>query len=193
MAGVTAGLLAFSGLALAATPASAQAGFDFERLSGPDRFETAADIAVKTFGTADTVLLATGVKFPDALTGNYLAGATGDTPILLTLPDAVPPATRDALETLGATKVIILGGTTAVSPAVENDLNDNYTVERLGGSDRYATAEILAKRATSDIGTVGMVPASASATGTVGLRTAILGNGEAYPDVLAAGPLGYAR
>ena len=179
------------------SPASAQQGFDFERLAGNDRFETAADIAIKTFGTADTVLLATGVKFPDALTGNYLAGAIGDTPLLLTLPDAVPGVTRAALETLGAKNVIILGGTVAVSPAVEDDLNDDFAVERVGGTNRYETAEDVANRAAS--GTVGMVDTGTVGmgdTGTVGmfegLRTAVLGSGEAYPDVLAAGPLGYA-
>lgn len=184
--GVLAGTLALSGGALAAgvSPANAVEGFAFEdRLAGNDRYETAAEIATDTFATADTVVLARGDVFADALTGNYLAGVR-NAPILLTRTGDVPQATADALVALGVDTVLIVGGTSAVSQAVEDDLNDDYLVERFEGTDRFKTAQAVANEgaaADSDIGEVD------------GLRTAILGNGLNFPDVLAAGPLGFAE
>lgn len=182
--GVLAGTLAFTGGAIVAgvSPANAVEGFTFDRLEGLDRFDTAADIAITSFGTADTVVLARGDNFPDALTGNYLAGVL-DAPILLTRTDDVPDATRDALRTLGVDNVIIVGERAAVSDAVEADLRGEYAVERVGGVDRYETAELIAERAGGD---------GTTTVGTYnGLRTAVLGSGQNFPDVLAAGALSF--
>ena len=203
-AGVLAGALALTGAALAAgvSPANAQAGFDFKRLAGNDRYGTAAAIALDgtTFDSSDTVVLASGAtrNFPDALTGNYLAGEVKG-PILLTDPKRLPLVTARALGALDPTNVVIVGGTSAVSASVESMVrNLGFTVTRLGGTDRYGTAEIVAKNvATGGQRTSGGTGAG-SATATVGLdpqgrRTAVLGNGQDFPDILAAGPLGYAE
>jgi putative cell wall-binding protein len=56
-----------------------QQGAQVDRLSGGDRFATAAAIAGR-YDTADRVYLATGVDFPDALTGAALAAARDDGP-----------------------------------------------------------------------------------------------------------------
>ena len=185
--GVLAGTLALTGGAIVAgvSPANALQGFTAERLAGADRFETAADIAVKTFGTSDTVVLARSDDFPDALTGNYLAGIKG-APLLVTETANLTPATSVALETLEAKNVIIVGGAAAVSDAVKADLEaQSYNVRRLGGLDRYKTAELIANDAFgAGVGTVGTYN---------GLTTAVLGTGEDFPDVLAAGPLGFAK
>ena len=115
-AGVLATTLTFTGAAIAAgvTPANALAGFNFERLAGFDRYETAAAIALDdaTLRNADTVVLASGGErnFPDALTANYLAGDVRG-PILLTDPARLPAATRSALTTIAPTRVVIVGGT----------------------------------------------------------------------------------
>ena len=190
LAGLAAGALAFSGLALAATPAAAVPGFTFDRLAGPDRYATAADIAIDTFGTAPSVLLASGDdrNFPDSLTGNYLAGDRQD-PILLTMPTTLPTVTRTALATLGTRNITILGGTDAVSLAVESNLRaSGFTVDRVSGSDRYKTARAIAS--TPDTATVGITPPSPTNGG--GGRTALLASGENFPDALVAGALGYA-
>jgi putative cell wall-binding protein len=181
-AGATAGLLALTGIGAAAAPAYAVPGFSFDRLAGNDRYGTAADIAVDSFGTSDNVLLANGVRFPDALSGNYLAGALG-APILLTDQNTLPQATRDAFTRLGAKTVTILGGTAAVSAAVEAELRTmGLTINRVAGVDRYETSRAVAEEpGNENVGTVG----------TSG-RTAILASGQNFADALAAGPLAYA-
>ena len=179
-------LLAGSALALTAGPASSAAGFQFVRHAGADRYGTAATIARAAFASADNVVLASGAprSFPDALTGNYLAGI-GQGPVLLTTPGALPQVTREALRALQAKRVFVIGGPAAVSSAVEADLRGSgYTVERLGGGDRYATAELVVKRVAS-------VPTN---LGTIaGERTAILGSGQDFPDILAGGPLSWSQ
>ena len=159
-----------------------------ERLAGADRYATAARVADSTFDTADTVVLASGAarSFPDALTGNYLAGREG-APILLTEPTSLPAATRAALDDLDAQTVLVVGGPAAVSASVAAQLDDlGYTVERLGGADRYATAALVARE-------VGQSETSDSVGEIDGQRTAILGSGQNFPDILAAGPISYAE
>ena len=185
-AGVLAGTLALSGAAVAATasPANALPGFTLDRIEGLNRYETAANIAADAFPTgAPVAIVARGDVFADALAANYLAGALG-APILLTGSKSLPGVTADALADLGVEDVIIVGGTTAVSTDVERALEANYGVDRLGGTDRYETAALIAVATAQDVELpVGEVN---------GLRTAILGNGQNFPDVLAAAPLSYA-
>ena len=78
------------------------------RISGPDRYATAAAIATTAIQRweqsgatiADEVLLASGLAFPDALAaGPYVAASHA--PMLLTAPDHLPDATRDALADRG--------------------------------------------------------------------------------------------
>jgi putative cell wall-binding protein len=69
-----------------------------QRLAGADRFDTAATIGETAFTEGvETVYVATGGNFPDALSGGAVAGLE-DAPILLTTPDAVPAPTRRALD-----------------------------------------------------------------------------------------------
>jgi len=177
----TAAALGVSGLALGATPASALPGFEFDRLEGLTRIETAVDISQDTFDASDSALIARADLFPDALAGNYLAGAQQD-PILLSNTNAVPAATLAELERLGVETVTLLGGTEALSADVEAALEAaGYTVNRQEGTDRYKTAAAIAT--SQDAATIGETDAG---------RTAILATGENFPDALAGGPLAYA-
>ena len=83
-----------------------------ERLSGDDRYATAARVMAEYYSSAPSALLASGENFPDALSG----AALGE-PLLLTRPDCLPKATADAYAALGTTEVVALGGTSAVSDA----------------------------------------------------------------------------
>ena len=57
-------------------------------------------------------------------------------PILLTYPGELPAVTAEALEDLGVSNVVILGGELAVSSAVETAVEGIVdTVERVGGAD----------------------------------------------------------
>lgn len=143
-----------------------------ERIAGQDRYDTAAEIALR-FGSADVVYLANGRDYPDALAGTP-AAVLDDAPILLTGSGALPQATVDALSELSPASVIVLGGTTSVSEAAAQQaaLASGGTVTRLAGENRYGTAVEVAK--TFD-------PAS--------IDTVYIASGQVYADALAAGPL----
>jgi len=114
------------------------------RLSGNNRTETA--IAVSQVGwpnSADTVILTRDDLYPDALTGTPLSKKL-DAPILFTNKLKLTPATNTEIARLNPTKVIILGGTGAVSPEIENVLKQKYVIQRIGGNDRYETAKKIA-------------------------------------------------
>ncbi len=116
------------------------------RLSGSNRFETAAAISGGAYPkSASTVVLANGRKFADALAGATLAHAYS-APILLTEKDSLPAETLAEIKRLGATEVIILGGSGSVSAAAQQTLKDNgLTVTVVKGSSRFATAVEIAK------------------------------------------------
>ena len=84
------------------------------RVGGADRYATSADLSRATFspGVA-TVYVATGVNFADALS----AAALGS-PVLLSRASCVPASVKAELDRLGAGRVVVLGGTTALSDAV---------------------------------------------------------------------------
>src|SRR5690606_28493898 len=109
-----------------------------DRVAGDTRYHTAAETAVEAQPDGvDTVLVATGENFPDALAASYLAGeASVDAPypILLTLPTGLPGPTSEAIEELNPSQAIILGQTTAVSGDVERGLAGMVdSVRRVGG------------------------------------------------------------
>lgn len=126
-----------------AAAAAAAGGAATDRIAGTDRYATAADVA-RRLGQTNPVYLATGLTYPDALA----AGAITDgAPILLTLPDRLPDATRTVLAELTPARVIALGGTTSVSDevlAAAAAAAGGATTDRIAGNDRYATAAALA-------------------------------------------------
>lgn len=159
--------------------AVAQTGPVAVPVQGANRVATAIE-ASKLFGSADTVVLATGKDFPDALGGSALAGAV-DGPILLTLGATIEPAVLAEIDRLGATDVYILGGTGVVPAAVETALKgEGLNVTRLAGANRYATAKLVADKTISLLGG-GYAGGAFAATGLD------------YADALAAAPVMYAK
>lgn len=146
-----------------------------ERLAGTDRYATAAAVSRATFATGVPVAyVATGTSFPDALSGGVAAGRQQG-PVLLVSPASVPAATRAELDRLDPGRIVVLGGTNAVSPAVASAL-DAYTagsVTRLSGIDRYATAIAVSKATTT----------------TDAPRTVYLATGASFPDGLGGTPV----
>ncbi|HYD09884.1 MAG TPA: cell wall-binding repeat-containing protein, partial [Acidimicrobiales bacterium] len=110
------------------------------RVSGADRYATAAAVSAATFPSAGTVYVASGESTPDALVASVAAAAAG-APLLLVEPDAVPATTRVEIARLGATRVVVVGGSAAVSDAVASALG----ATRIAGADRYATAAEVAR------------------------------------------------
>jgi len=119
-----------------------------ERLSGDTRYETAIDISNEGWSKADTVILACGENYPDALAGTALSKAY-NAPILLTKKDTLDAKVLAELQRLGAKNVIILGGTAAVSQQIEDNLARSYSVTRLGGANRNGTAAMVAAKLTA--------------------------------------------
>lgn len=148
------------------------------RISGDTRYSTAIAVSEDAFPNgADTVVLATGEDWPDALCASALSGAVVG-PVLLTGPDALPDEVAAEIERLGARYVYIVGGTGAVSGVVEDelyDLVDGY-VFRLAGADRYATSRAVAARVIDILGETYS-------------GTALVATGGNYPDALAGAPL----
>lgn len=130
-----------------ATPAPAVSGPQVIRLAGASRVETAVAASQEVYRSgANAVVLAGYSGEVDALAGTLLASSK-NAPLLLTTPRQLSPATETELSRLSPTTIYILGGTNAVSQAVENKLKENYTVERIGGANRYATAANIGKKA----------------------------------------------
>jgi hypothetical protein len=100
-----------------------------------------------------TVLLATGRNFPDALAGAVLTHAH-DAPLMLTQKSSLPPTVAAEITRRGTTRVIILGGESAIGPEVVAALAALRVpvIERIGGSDRFATSAAIAGRARQALG-----------------------------------------
>jgi hypothetical protein len=84
-----------------------------ERTSGQDRYATAVRVADAFLPDATSIVVATGLAFPDALAAVPLAGALG-APILLVEREAVPVPTRDAVRARAPTWITVIGGPGAV-------------------------------------------------------------------------------
>lgn len=122
---------------------------EIERVAGASRLETAADVSRRTYPDgSDTVVLARADTYPDALAGGPLAFREG-APILLSSSEELSAEAAAEIDRLGATRAIVLGGADALSEDVESALTDRTSVtevERVAGSDRYATAVAIARR-----------------------------------------------
>jgi putative cell wall-binding protein len=139
-----------------------------ERISGATRMDTAVEIAKKGWQSANTVVIATGYDFPDALAGSPLAYKL-NAPILLTNSNGLSDSTKQEISDLKSTNAVILGGMSAVSSDVEQQLKSLgiTNIERLAGSNRFETASMIAAK-------IGGNPS-----------TAILADGYNYPDALS--------
>jgi putative cell wall-binding protein len=130
-------------------------GVDVERMGGADRFDTAALLSKRFFPNgAETVYVATGINYPDALAAVPAAAIDG-APILL-VSDTISASTRAELIRLSPQRIVILGGTAAVSTTVADQARTmtGATVTRIGGADRYGTAVQLSKRSFDHASTV---------------------------------------
>lgn len=135
---------------------------DVRRIGAWDPYTTARKLAVAGWQEgADTVVLANGADFRDALASGSLARHL-DAPLLLTLPNRVPSTTLAALERLRPATVVVTGGPQAVAPAVPGQLvAAGYRVRRLGGSDWFTTAARIARTVGAPQGTAYLTSAKA--------------------------------
>lgn len=143
-----------------------------ERDAGEDRIATAVEISSRRAPGGPLAVVASAADFPDALSAGPVAAAAG-APVLLAWPDTLPDRTAAELRRLDPDRVLVIGGTTAVSAEVAAAVGDAIgtpaAVDRVGGPDRFATAALL----------------SADAAGTGG--TVYVATGATFPDALTGG------
>jgi len=140
------------------------------RLWGANRYGTAAAVADAAFpGGVDTVYLASGLGFADALAAGA-AAVTVDGAVLLSRPEHLPAETAASIRSLHPSAVVLVGGTAALFPTIESELRSLgvASVRRIAGSDRYTTSAIIS-----------------SETFPGGAPSVLLATAAAYPDALA--------
>jgi streptogramin lyase/putative cell wall-binding protein len=132
------------------------AGYHVQRISGADRYATAAAIA-DAVDAPTAILLADGSGFADALSAGAAAGYIGGV-VLLTDGAAMPSQTASYVAAHPGVPVFAVGGPAA---------NAAPTATPLVGADRYATSVAVAKQFFT-------APTKAG-----------LANGQTFPDALA--------
>ncbi len=91
---------------------------------GADLYGTSAAVAAKFFPTATAFAVATGLKFPDALSGGVMEGASAGPMLLVPENGALPSAIISYLQSQSTTLTsgVIFGGGAAVSDAIVGEL-----------------------------------------------------------------------
>lgn len=108
-----------------------------DRLAGPDRYTTAAEVSKAIYPKAKTVYIASGEVFSDAVSG-ATAAAKSDAPVLLTTKQGLPASTTAELYRLSPSKVVVLGGASTISDAVLAKVRTIVpNTVRIAGADRY--------------------------------------------------------
>lgn len=159
---------------LISSPAMAQEGrqVDVVRIAGNNRYETALKVSQVVYSRANTVILASGENFPDALAGGVLS-AYERAPLLLTRKTGLDGAVANEILKLSPSKVIILGGESVVPENIASFFTRlGIQVERIAGINRRETAVKIAERVTSGY-----------------CEEVFLVNADNYPDALTIGPV----
>ncbi len=142
------------------------------RIDGDDRFETSV-LASSRLPAGDTVFLASGTAFPDALAAAPVAAAEG-AHLLLVRPEGIPQTVVDRLRALAPREVVLVGSEATLSAevAAQAAAAGARTVTRIGGTDRVDTSMRLLDRMRSK--------------GSV-VTDVWVASGYSFPDALAAG------
>jgi putative cell wall-binding protein len=142
------------------------------RVEGPNRYATAANLSHGTYPeNVPLVYVASGRNYPDALSGAAAAGSRG-APLLIVPGDHIPTEVQTELTRLSPRDIVVLGGESAVSKAVANQLEGHAPVKRLFGSNRYATSANISKESFG-----------------AGASVVYVANGRGFPDALSGAPV----
>lgn len=129
-----------------------QAAFDVQRLSGASRVETSVEVAREVLrlnaGAVDLVIARAdapeanpSAAWADSVTGGGWTAYTRS-PIVLTPSASVHPAVTALVQSMAPDRTVLLGGTAALSPAVEQAVPNP---QRLAGANRADTAAVIAR------------------------------------------------
>lgn len=153
-------------------------GISTTRIAGSDRQATSLavlDSLLDEGVTPDTVVIATGMNFADALSIGPWCYADR-VPILLTGRDGKLNANQVGAITKirGLRRVVIVGGPLAVSEAIKVQLGSDYDYIRIAGNDRYATSAAIAEFELNE---------------GLGMSNVAVATGANFPDALAGAAL----
>jgi putative cell wall-binding protein len=163
--------------ALSVGPVKAAAG-QVTRIGGSDRYATSAQVATQNWTTSDNVVLVSGEGYADAVSASALAKKL-NAPILLTQADQLSTDAAQALSTLQAKNVYVIGGDASISQSVRDQLKGNgYNLTELGGANRYETNIAVA----NELVKLGVSPSSVMLVG-----------GEGFSDALSVAPVAAAK
>lgn len=157
---------------------SAAPGANVRRIWGQTRYETSLNIMNDLSNSSDTVIIATGVNFADALSISPYSYAAAS-PIVLSNPNS--ELSNEALAAIsngGYSKAVIVGGVNAVPEAILPKLEECgiTNITRLSGETRFETSQKIAEFELSQgLG--------------FGVDGIALTTGANFPDALAAGPV----
>ncbi|MDY0340046.1 MAG: cell wall-binding repeat-containing protein [Coriobacteriia bacterium] len=152
---------------------------DLSRDFGDSRYDTALAVSRSNFpadSVESTVVIATGRAYADALAASSLAGVHGS-PLLL-VGETVSDELLAEIDRLGATDVVLIGGTLAVPQEVEDTLAETYNVKRVSGDSRYETAAAIAREVAN---------AGGNATEAYFVRS------NSFADAIAISPFAYSQ
>ena len=138
----------------------------------------AAAVAREIGGASGVAVLVNRSRFADGV-----SAAGHGWPILLSDSDVIPQVSVDEWRSLGVGRLVLVGGTGVLGANIESFIHDRgrcatgpgCAVDRLAGTDRYATSVAVAERSLQ--------------AGDRSVATVLLGTGGSYPDTLSSGPL----
>jgi hypothetical protein len=117
------------------------------RISGADRYATAAAISQRINPSSGVVVVTTGENFPDALSAGPLAASVNSS-LLLVRRSSVPAPTLAELQRIRPSTIWLVGGPSVVEERVAEELRreTGATVVRVSGPDRYTTSLLVAEQ-----------------------------------------------
>ena len=164
--------------------ASSESGIS--RVTGADRADTAAGTARRILGVPSqagrvTLIVANGWSPPDIGAAAALAARSGRSAVVYTQAARLPEASAALLRDYQVARVILIGGTAAISAEVAAQATaaagSDASISRLTGADRVDTAAQTARRVLGN---------AASAPDGI---TLVIANGWSAPDVGVAAAL----
>lgn len=131
----------------ATSPSRSVSPIQVTRLSGSTRYETNLSVNRAVAKVGAPVFVATGSAFPDALSAGPAVALVGGT-LTLTSPGKMDQQSLNQIVAQKPRKIYIIGGTGAVSSAVERQLRSSTGISpvRIGGKDRYETSTKIYSR-----------------------------------------------
>lgn len=150
---------------------------NIKRLGGINRFDTNKEIVQSmNIQKGTPVVIVNGYGFADALSISSIAASKGY-PILMSDSDSLPDETKQEIQEIQPNSVYIIGGQASLSNSIVNQVKNlvpsisESNTMRIGGTSRYDTSLNICRYFN------------------VNTNTAVIANGENFPDALSGSAL----